>query len=142
MNWKITTNSLLFYSWTFLYLPAINSTQILSIYSEPVLTEPSLDQFVCLEKTGVCLIQVKFTKISYIGTLFKFSLYTIPVYSGFSLDRLYCSQPCPAEGGTIFWGVFRVKNHDFMPKNHVFSNFRGSGVHARCTPPGSASDLY
>jgi hypothetical protein len=21
--------------------------------------------------------------------------------------------------------VFRVKNHDFMPKNHIFSNFRG-----------------
>jgi hypothetical protein len=82
---------------------------------------------VCLEKTGVCLIQVKFTKISYIGTLFKFSLYMIPVYSGFSLDRLYCSQPCPAEGGTIFWGVFRVKNHDFMPKNHVFSILGGVG---------------
>ena len=22
-------------------------------------------------------------------------------------------------------GVFRVKNHDFTPKNHIFSNFRG-----------------
>ena len=31
-----------------------------------------------------------------------------------------------AEGGTIFWGVFRVKNHDFTPKNHFFSNFRGA----------------
>ena len=29
-----------------------------------------------------------------------------------------------AEGGTIFWGVFRVKNHDFTPKNNIFSNFR------------------
>ena len=29
-------------------------------------------------------------------------------------------------GGTLkkFVGVFRVKNHDFMPKNHIFSNFR------------------
>ena len=31
-----------------------------------------------------------------------------------------------AEGGAnIFW-VFRVKNHDFTPKNLIFSNFRGS----------------
>ena len=25
-----------------------------------------------------------------------------------------------AEGGATFFGVFRVKNHDFMPKNHFF----------------------
>jgi hypothetical protein len=30
-----------------------------------------------------------------------------------------------AEGGAKNVGVFRVKNHDFMPKNHIFSNFRG-----------------
>ena len=24
-------------------------------------------------------------------------------------------------------GVFRVKNQDFTPKNHIFSNFRGGG---------------
>ena len=30
------------------------------------------------------------------------------------------------EGANIF-GVFRVKNHDFAPKNHIFSNFRGGG---------------
>jgi hypothetical protein len=30
-----------------------------------------------------------------------------------------------AEGGANILGVFRVKNHDFMPKNHIFSNFRG-----------------
>ena len=35
--------------------------------------------------------------------------------------------------------VFRVKNHDFTPKNHIFSNFRGGGVRAGCAPPpGSA----
>ena len=40
-----------------------------------------------------------------------------------------------AEGGTIFWGVFRVKNHDFTPKNHIFSNIRGGGgAHAGCDP--------
>jgi hypothetical protein len=26
-----------------------------------------------------------------------------------------------AEGGANFFGVFRVKNHDFTPKNHIFS---------------------
>ena len=30
-----------------------------------------------------------------------------------------------AEGGTKFFGVFRVKNHDFTPKNHIFSNCGG-----------------
>jgi hypothetical protein len=29
-----------------------------------------------------------------------------------------------AEGGAKIVGVFRVKNHDFTPKNHIFSNFR------------------
>jgi hypothetical protein len=28
-----------------------------------------------------------------------------------------------AEGGANIFGVFRVKNHDFTPKNHIFSNF-------------------
>ena len=31
------------------------------------------------------------------------------------------------EGGAKIFGVFRVKNHDFTPKNHIFSNFRGGG---------------
>ena len=29
-----------------------------------------------------------------------------------------------AEGGAKNFGVFRVKNHDFTPKNHILSNFR------------------
>jgi hypothetical protein len=32
-----------------------------------------------------------------------------------------------AEGGAKIVGVFRVKNHDFTPKKHIFSNFRGGG---------------
>ena len=32
-----------------------------------------------------------------------------------------------AKGGAKIFGVFRVKNHDFTPKNHIFSNFRGEG---------------
>jgi hypothetical protein len=38
-----------------------------------------------------------------------------------------------AEGGAKTFGVFCVENHDFTPKNHIFSNFRG-GAHAGCTP--------
>ena len=29
------------------------------------------------------------------------------------------------EGGTNIFGVFRVKNHNFTPKNHIFSNCGG-----------------
>ena len=41
-----------------------------------------------------------------------------------------------AEGGAKIVGVFRVKNHDFTPKNHISSNF--SGACAGCAPTGSA----
>ena len=45
-----------------------------------------------------------------------------------------------AEGGANFFGVFRVKNHDFTPKkNHIFSNFRGRAPGAH-PPPGSAPE--
>ena len=30
-----------------------------------------------------------------------------------------------AEGGVNIFGVFRVKNHDFTPKIHIFSNCGG-----------------
>ena len=42
-----------------------------------------------------------------------------------------------AEGGAKIVGVFRVKNNDFMPKNHIFSNFRrgGGGGHTLGAPP-------
>ena len=30
-----------------------------------------------------------------------------------------------AEGGAKIVGVFRVKNHDFTPTNHIFSNCGG-----------------
>jgi hypothetical protein len=35
------------------------------------------------------------------------------------------------------FGVFRVKNHDFTPKNHIFSNFR-VGARRVSPPPESA----
>jgi hypothetical protein len=40
-----------------------------------------------------------------------------------------------AEGGAKMFGVFRVKNHDFTPKKHIFSNFRGGGGGRRVRPP-------
>ena len=42
-----------------------------------------------------------------------------------------------AEGGANIFGVFRMKNHDFTPKNHIISNFRG-GCAPGAPPPGSA----
>ena len=40
------------------------------------------------------------------------------------------------EGGAKILGVFHVKNHDFTPKNHIFSNFRGGGAPGvRVHPP-------
>ena len=44
-----------------------------------------------------------------------------------------------AEGGAKICGVFRVKNHDFTPKNLNFSNFRG-GRAPGAPPPGL--DIY
>jgi hypothetical protein len=41
-----------------------------------------------------------------------------------------------AEGGTKIFGVFRVKNHDFTPKNHIFFNFRGGTRQVHPPPPG------
>ena len=36
------------------------------------------------------------------------------------------------------FGVFRVKNHDFTLKNHIFSNFKGGSTPGVPPPPGSA----
>jgi hypothetical protein len=35
-----------------------------------------------------------------------------------------------AEGGAKIFGVFRVKNYDFTPKNYIFSNC--GGRHENC----------
>ena len=52
------------------------------------------------------------------------------VYSGadpgFQLRR--------AEGGAKIFGVFRVKNYDFTPRNHIFSNFREGARRVRSPP--------
>ena len=44
-----------------------------------------------------------------------------------------------AEGGAKIFGVFLVKNHDFTPKNLIFSNFRGGGGGAPGAPPSGSA---
>ena len=41
----------------------------------------------------------------------------------------------PSGGKREKFGVFRVKNHDFTPKIHIFANFRGGGGGAPGAPP-------
>ena len=53
---------------------------------------------------------------------------------GFQVRGPHLKKLRRAEGGAKMFGVFRVKNHDFTPKNHMFSNFR-VGARAGCTPP-------
>ena len=60
-------------------------------------------------------------------------------------SRFYAKKSCfpVAKGGAKIFGVFRVKNHDFTPKNHIFSNFRGGGGRAPGeSPPESAPEFY
>ena len=51
----------------------------------------------------------------------------------FKLRGAHLKKLHRAEGGAKNLGVFRVKNHDFTPKNRIFSNFRGA--RAGCAPP-------
>ena len=62
---------------------------------------------------------------------------------GFQVRGAHLKKLRRAEGGAKFFGVFRVKNHDFTPKNHIFSNFRGGGGAAvpHTHTPGSAPGI-
>jgi hypothetical protein len=52
---------------------------------------------------------------------------------GFQVRGIVLKKIAPGGGRReIVWGISCEKNHDFTPKNHIFSNFRG------CAPPGSA----
>jgi hypothetical protein len=44
---------------------------------------------------------------------------------GFQVRGAHLKKLRRAEGGAKFFGVFRVKNHDFTPKNHILSNCGG-----------------
>ena len=43
----------------------------------------------------------------------------------FKLGWAHLKKLRRAEGGAKMFGVFRVKNHDFTTKNHIFSNCEG-----------------
>jgi hypothetical protein len=55
---------------------------------------------------------------------FKFK-YIAGAIQDFKLGGAQLKNLRRAEGGAKMFGVFRVKNHDFTPNNHIFSNFRG-----------------
>ena len=56
---------------------------------------------------------------------------------GFQVRGAHIKKLRRAEGGGNFFGrIFRVKSHDFTPKNYIFSNFRGAA-----RPPGSAPGI-
>ena len=54
---------------------------------------------------------------------------------GFQVRGADLKKLCRAEGGAKIFGIFRVKNHDFTPKNHIISKFRGA--RSGCAPSGS-----
>ena len=64
----------------------------------------------------------------------KTELYTGPD-PGFQVRGGALKKLRRAEGGAKFFGVFRVKNHDFTPKNLIFSNFRGGRAPGAPPPP-------
>jgi hypothetical protein len=46
-------------------------------------------------------------------------------------SNLALKKIAPSGGKREILGVFRVKYHDFTPKNHIFSNFRGGARRVR-----------
>ena len=46
-------------------------------------------------------------------------------YQDFKLGGAHLKKMRRAEGGAKIFGIFRVKKHDFTPKNHIFSNCGG-----------------
>ena len=54
---------------------------------------------------------------------------------GFKIRGAHLKKLRRAEEGAKNFGVSRVKNHDFTPKNHIFFNFRGGGGRPGCPPP-------
>ena len=46
----------------------------------------------------------------------------------FKLGEAHLKKLRRMEGGVNIFGVSRVKNYDFTPKKHIFSNFKGGGA--------------
>ena len=58
----------------------------------------------------------------------------------FELGGAHLKKLRRAEGCAKMFVVFRVKNHDFTPKNHIFPNFSEGARRVRI-PRGSAPEL-
>ena len=56
---------------------------------------------------------------------------------GFQVRGAHLKKLRRAEGGSNIFGVFRVKNHDFTPKNHFFP-ILGGGAPPGAPPLGSS----
>jgi len=54
---------------------------------------------------------------------------------GFQVRGAHLKKLRRMEGGAKIFGVFRVKNHDFTPKNHIFSNSTGGRRVRPLDPP-------
>ena len=59
----------------------------------------------------------------------------------FKLGGAHLKKMHRMEGGAKILGVFRVKNHDFTPKNHIFSNFREGAPGAPPLDPPPQCDI-
>ena len=60
----------------------------------------------------------------YNSDIFRESIDTIQGrIQDFKLGGVYLKKMRRAEEGANIFGVFRVKNHDFTPKNHIFFQF-------------------
>jgi hypothetical protein len=59
----------------------------------------------------------------------------------FKLGGAHLKKLRRAEGGAKTFGVFRVKNHDYTPKNHIFSNFRGGRAPGAAPPPPESAPV-
>ena len=120
------------------------------LYRTSVYSGFSLDRLHCtwLYNVIVLVYKVKINTPFFLGQSFCILIYIYPLCNqllsgadpGFQVRGGALKKLCQAERGTKYLGVFHVKNHDFMPKNLIFSNFRGSVCRVR-PPPGSAPDI-
>ena len=108
-------------STTFDYFVSIRTTfdyfvSVSTIFDYFVSVSTTIDYFVSVSTTFDYFVSVSTTFDYFQGRI-----------QDFKLEGAHFKKLRRAEGGAkIFW-VFRVKKHDFTPKNHIFSNFRGGG---------------
>ena len=92
-----------------------------------------------------CIFKCKSNNYTIIATTAATTILTTPgADPGFQVRGAHLKKLLRAEGGAKIFGVFRVKNHDFTPKNHIFSNCGGRCENCwgiSCEKSGSAPAL-